>query len=412
MFFKKIKAGSLQLVTGIVALIAILLLMLLLYINVLGKVQQNRESQLAAIHQLDYIDKVLNESKNENEINFNLGIDKSLQISAKPWGIYQLATIKSTYKKASYLTNALIGHYNSISDSLAISLSTFNQPLVLLQDVIIQGDVALGGGFIKPGHVGDFYYNTSNQQDFKLLADTTTQSIIDPIFTNHLSDIFNGGYQQQSVTEKFKPLNEKINSFTNPTLFLYSEEDVIIQEGIFKGNIVIQTPKSIKIGANANLDNIILVCNNLEVMSGFKGNFQAFTKSQIKIHSQVHLTYPSALVLQPDAIVFENKIICEENSLIDGTVAFLSNEHLNNSPHQSIDIKNAFLTGQIYTEDFLSFSGNMEGHIIAEGFIFKNDFRSYINHINKLNINGKNTSKIHLGLPFVNSQKAVLKWVK
>ena len=405
----KLRANALQFVVYIVVIVAILLSMLLLYIHLNNKLIAQSNAQIEAIELANQgLYKSL--SKNliyDDTLTQEFDNQKSIKLFKQHWGVFDMIKSFAKVRDKTFQKIALVGGETPFIDDLALYIQDNNQALVLVGDTKIKGSVFLGAYGAKPGQISGVGY-TNNQL---IYGDISRSKMLPNLALENQSYI--KSIEREILTDS-KKLNyfdisniSRINkSFSQPTAFYISNQQISLFDKNYAGKVVIQSRKKIYVDASSHLKNVILIAPSISIGENFKGSLQAFATDQIKVASGVILDYPSVLLLNPKNN-FSNsnipKITIEPNTEINGAIAYLkgSNAQLEKNVTSHIHIKeNATVNGQIFSSYNLNLEGQVNGHVITNQFITPYRGSYYINHVFNANMSSKAISPNFSGLLF------------
>jgi hypothetical protein len=140
------------------------------------------------------------------------------------------------------------------------------------------------------------------------------------------------------------PLPDKLtNSFLSRTKYFITQNDLDLRRIVLKGNIIIESEKTLTIDSTCKAQDIILRGKDIIIRHGFKGRLQCFASRSVKVESTVKLEFPSALIADGnkgtivslgkhstlDGMIragngrsnkYENNVILEESATINGSI--------------------------------------------------------------------------------------------
>ena len=149
---KRLKAGSLQLVSFVVVIIAMLLMMLLLLLHTQKLFQAQSQQQQEALHQSQqYFHKTLTRKDFLSKAFLEESEPFQLQFETDPWGSFYLSKTKASWRSQIIDRPALTGMLLNDGDSVALYLKDNNRPLALVGQTYIEGQVYLPQRGVKSG---------------------------------------------------------------------------------------------------------------------------------------------------------------------------------------------------------------------------------------------------------------------
>lgn len=415
---KKLKAGTLQLVTFIMVVIALLLasFLILNHVHKQFRLQTNHTIEMIRLANRGISYSLSQAEKTNDTVMIPLFDEtyKSLKIKTDFWGIYEKVYSKSHIKHKTYIKIALIGKEQPPTKT-ALFLKDNNRPLVVVGHTKIEGQSYLPKRGVKSGNIsGHSYYGqtfvngaTKLSQDFPKLS-TDLQSHIKAFVEQPLENQYNLAYLD---------LNTKkvVNSFKNGLLLAYSPNTITLTDIQLSGHIIIQSHTKITVDDTSKLEDVILIAPIIDIKKNVKGVFQAFATERIVVAENVKLNYPSALVLLSDYKKEDTEtphcLEIKPKSQIKGSVLCLGSTTKDNYDIQLKIADNVLVEGEIYCQQNLELRGTVNGSVYTNNFIVKEDGTTYQNHLYNGKINANKLADEYVGLAFEDSSKNVMKWL-
>ncbi|WP_040278286.1 hypothetical protein [Psychroserpens damuponensis] len=415
---KKLKAGTLQLVTFIMVVIALLLASFLILNHVhkqfrlqtFHTIEMIHLSNTGISHSLSQVDTII------DTLTIPLFDEayKSLKIKTDFWGIYEKVYSQASIKQKTFSKIALIGKEQSQTKT-ALYLKDNNRPLVVVGHTKIKGQTYLPERGVKSGNIsGHAYYGqtfldgvTKTIQDFPKLSSDLRAHInsLAKQYTENQNDVMYFGLNTRKV----------VNSFKNKLLITYSLNDIELSEIHLSGYIIIQSNTKIIVDETSTLKDVILIAPVIEVKKNVNSTFQALATERIIVAENVKLNYPSALVLLNDNKKENYKtshfLEIKSNSHIKGSVLCLGKTQKNNTDIQLKIDNNVLVEGEIYCQQNLELRGTVVGSVYTNNFIVKENGTTYQNHLYNGKINANLLTIQYVGLAFDDSSKNVMKWL-
>lgn len=420
MVLKKIKAGSLQLVLFVGAIIAVLLVSFVLLTYVHTLFLKKTDVTVEVIQAADFaLTQALLENPKEGEVRtmvYPNDLNIETAVTKSYWGLLPL--YRATAKKQAIQFNkfAFAGH--SKKNREALFLKDNLRPLVLAGNTKISGTTFLPERGVKRGNIAGNGYRAS-----RLVFGEQKRSGPDlPKLTGELDHQFQGLYLQSNtgLGEKItlKKGTQARNSFGQETQRI--EGDVVDLEGVtLVGNILVRASQKIVVRASSQLRDVVLIAPDVEIEPMATGVFQVFATTTIKVGKSVKLDYPSVLAIKAESnrtslqTPSRPNIELGENAQIRGMVVFESNEEEMNlyTPNIKID-KRAFVLGEVYCTHNVELKGSVYGSLITNGFISLEQGNIYQNHIYNGRIESELLPDSYSGLCFESSKiNSIAKWV-
>ncbi len=360
--------------------------------------------------------------KKEHVIADSISIENDIyvtNIKKTSWGGYLKINSTASAKTKNFSKMALTG--NKVSDpALSIYLSEDKLPLVLVGNTIIEGDAYISDLGIKPGIISGHYYNGKELVKGNISLGKGDLPELDPVWLYDIRRL-----------QEYIPLNsdeviqrEAINknSFFENTQFVYDKNKITLNE-TYIGNIVIKSETEILITKEAQLTDVLVIAPKIAIEKGFNGSASFIAKEKIIIAEDVHLKYPSSLIIV-NTDIDENlpvpkgkePIFIADKSTITGTVIYLDEREekmenrMNSFTHIAIGPMGT-VNGYVYCQGNVELMGTVKGAIYADRFLAREFGSVYINHIYNGKVLGRDLDPAFGGLPFKDSDKAIVKWL-
>ena len=411
----KLKAGSLQLVTFVIVVIALLLGSFILLVHTQ---KQYRVKTYLLKDTIQNTDKAISYALKQNTLGIDsveLLLDKSATIKFKtqPWGTYQKVGAVSQLKNFKYKKTALIGAKQP-TDIIALYLKDNNKSLVLVGDTKIKGNAYLPEQGVKSGNISGLSFNANRFIDGNVNLSKQFPKL--NFQTRNYIQNIQSIYDSNISLENFKITSGTSisNSFENETLVSIRSNGIYLNDVSLIGNLVIQSYSKIVVSNTAKLKDIILIAPKIEIENGTTGTFQAFATDHILVGNNCNLQYPSALVLtKPFREKFEeeHKIHIDSNSKLQGNIILLGRKDAKNYNPQILISAGTTVEGEVYCEQTLELKGKVYGSIYTDSFITIANGSYYQNHLLNAEINSTELEDEYIGLPIVNTNKGVAKWL-
>ncbi|OWW23503.1 hypothetical protein B4Q04_20095 [Zobellia sp. OII3] len=416
---KKIRAGALQFVLFIGAIIAVLLIMFVLISHTQNLFNKKTALTVDLIQAADYaIDYSLANDfvvgKNI-EIPYQEGSPISLEIRKDFWGIFEKITSTSKQNSIEFSKSALVG--GNWSEMSALYLKDKQRPLIVAGKTKITGDAYLPQQGIRMGNISGNSY--SHQQ---LLYGTKRNSQdelpkLKSSVLNQIIQLTNNSFGEVKEEIRLKRNLELRNSFQSPTIFI-REGTVHLEMVALSGNIVISATDRIIVEPSAQLRDVLLIAPEILIKDSVQGYFQAFANKNIHVGKNCNLGYPTALVVRNPAQSNKKnsdqkpKLAIDAHSEIKGALIYLENIK-DQSYVPSIKIgENVIVQGEIYCEKNLELKGSVYGNVTTDGFIAMENGSIYQNHIYNGIIDGSSLVPGYAGLLYETApSKKVMKWL-
>ncbi len=366
----------------------------------------------------------LNFGRNDLPLHFSNRIEitkkDSVDLEQSLWGGYLYMKSRSEIKESHYTLSALVGTLPDSGFDPAIVLNPQYSSLVVTGNARIHGDVRTGKQGVKKGTLAGRPY-TGSQIVFgqvEASQDDRRPGINKEIIQN-LLDRFNNVLNYSNpidfdeLIQKDKNIlsmdsdsSEKIIYVTNKQLNkknwqisgkvdLISNQPLrIISAPSMSGFVRILSSKSIVIDGNGIFENVILyssdkvVINNVKSFSG-----QIFSEKGITINGRMDLEYPSLLLVDSQSDFANIELL--NGAVLNGSVIMLSGNSIVQQRRLNnilID-RNSRVNGLVYSDNFVTLDGEVNGTIITDRFYFYLSPTTYFNWIKDGIVNRKILSK-------------------
>ncbi len=417
---RKIKAGALQFVLFIGAIIAILLLSFLLITYTHSFFDKKTDVMVNIIQETDfglhYAFQKGMPSGSFIEINAQSDEEIVVTVTKDFWGIFERYTSKAKFKKLIYSKIALIAE-NSPEGVRALTLKDNQRPLIVAGSTKITGDVLIPQQGIRMGNIA----GNSYQHSRLVYGRSQTSSAVLPKLNDEVVrnlDLVMNNFQDNVETLTPKPNMLLNNSFESPTQYIRGNT-IRLEEISLVGNIVVSATHKIVVEPTAILRDIILVAPEISIKDGVKGVFQALANKRISVGKHCEFKYPTALVVQEksnkNGVKNKNtgpKLFIDSHTTVHGMVIYLDKSEEQTYAPQIKIAQNTIITGEIYCNGNLELKGSVIGSVTTDAFIALENGSIYQNHLYNGSINSTLLPREYSGLIVGNVQrKKVMKWL-
>jgi len=412
----RLRSGVLQLTLGISLVIAMLSgsVILIVYYSKLSFLQQELNDRLRdhADSGIQYV-MAAGQALPFQEIRlldlFGDQVD-SVEITRRPWGVFELATARAWRGTNNQFKAALIAPVPDDIGRSALYVPNNHAPVYMVGKAMIRGTVYASDRKFTSGYIdgqdfeGDrFVYGDIKQSESTLpVLDSTLLKIIQPVFSGQQS-----GYQLQQQerfprgTYDFRQMN---------TGYYFSNQSIDIEDSL-KGNQIIHSAMRVRITARAVLSDIIVVAPEIDIEKGFIGNLQCFATRSIVVGEGSLLRYPSALVLmgqEKDSLIAINS-----GAKVNGIVVIRGIDQTVSSRSAFSLAKDAVFQGMAYVNGAADIQGALRGHITAYTFQARIKQAVYGGHIfNGVIDAGHRPSGLPASALWANQkEKTIAKWL-
>lgn len=418
---KKLRAGALQFVLFIGAVIAVLLLTFVLLAHSHLFFAKKTTKFIEVVEKNNLILDYGLSTSDTNSSNIPVSLLNGITGAAEKsyWGLFEKYQTATSFKKNEFKTVALVG--GSIDEEWpALFLKDNQRPLVIVSSAKITGTAFLPEQGIRPGNIsGESYY--ANRLVYGAMKKSRPAlPKLDAQITTNITSLCNQAVTNTNTRIVLSRNTILKQSFLGPTQFVFG--DFIDLSGItLVGNIQVIASQSIRVDASTQLADVILSAPKITVGDGFVGSFQAFASKQITIGSNTTLEYPSALVVKSkNQFIKKNSntlmppsISVKNGSVVKGFIIFKDDsEERQFFPQLKIE-SGTNIIGQVYCEKSMELKGNIIGSVYTDGFMALENGNIYQNHLYKGTINAQALQEQFVGmlLTDIESNKKVAKWL-
>jgi len=333
------------------------------------------------------------------------------------WGGFELLESESSFKATKFKKLALVGSQLP-KEPISLVISENKIPLVLVGDTKIEGTAYISNKGVKAGSISGHYFTGTKLVNDQIHYGQNMLPKLLPSWEHHITQLL---YFIPSQEDMVIPIEEENkNSFFKPTQIIYQPESLVLNE-TYIGNILIKSDFEIRISKHATIMGATLVAPKIIIEKGFLGNLSCIASESIVIEEGVKLSYPSALIVKESNSATEQPTNATEatisivgDSHISGYLVFLEDRNPSSTNRTKANIAigaKATIQGQVYCQGSTQLDGTVEGSIFTRRFVTKGFGSVYVNHIYNGKILGYDLNSAYCGLPFLNHNKGVTKWL-
>ncbi len=415
--FKKIKAGSLQFVLFVGAVIAVLLLTFVLLHQTHMLFDRKSSKQIDVIKYASYgITKAMAQQNLPHDslrIDFDQDGDIQVSVLKTYWGVFEKYTAVSRFKKNRFVKTALVGGGLS-PDFPALYLKDNDRPMIIAGTSKISGDAHLPQQGIRPGTISGEFYQFNRPVYGQIKNSTKTLPPLNKALKDHIQQLSTREIVHQANKTRFSLGLKLTNSFQQPTLYI--EGDFMdLSEVELMGNVLIKASQEIVIRANSKLKDVVLVAPSIRITDGFSGALQALASQKIEVGKRVVLEYPSALLVDRgnrpiNARQSQPDLSIGSNTMVKGAIAYLDTSEEQTFYPQITLAPEAIVHGEVYCEKNLELKGKILGRVVTDAFVAMENGNVYQNHLYKGIIDSSFLPASFAGL-VMGERKTVAKWL-
>lgn len=302
------------------------------------------------------------------------GLD-SARLCRYPWGLFTLAHASSHYQRDTFSKAFFLGEAQQESLQSALYLVDHNAPLAVVGKTEVRGQVYLPKAGVKRGYIKGIGYTGTELIYGKVEKSTKNLPAIEAERMEQLLPYFNQRGQAEIPEMGIR------QSFFDSTHYL-SGDHLILEDLQLHGNIIIVAQSSIYVGADADLENVLLFAPEISIAPGFNGRLQAFASDKITLGAAAVLDYPSVLGLVLQESSEQQKVlILQEAAEVHGLVFIHQKTNNRHQPLLSIG-KKCHLEGQVWVDGYVDINGGtLYGNMTCKSFWLATGSSTYTNHI-------------------------------
>lgn len=423
MLFIKVKAGALQFVVLVGVLLAIMLLAFISLTHVHNFFNAQSDVGIATIKNAD--NGIFYALQKEIPVKDSLHIvlegdpyEGGVTLYKKPWGIYYNQSSTSQIKRKHFVKSAFVGGKTN-KQRPALVLADQLMPLVVVGNTRVEGDCLLPSQGVRTGNIAGVSYYGNTTIYGKVRTSATNLPDLEERLIEYLESIHLPGISEDQNHTIITGNDNLISvSFKEQQKILYSPGSLILSQLRYIGNILIKSDTKITVDAGCTLTDVLLVAPEIEIKDGFSGRLQAIAAKKIDVGKEVHLKYPSALVLkekntgersgeQHD----ENAITLGKRTIVEGVLLNIREEEEFNFTPQIVVDESAVVKGEVYCQGNLELKGKVSGTVYTRKFIARQNGSVYQNHIYNGQIIAGELPEQYVGLQFDKQPSGIAKWV-
>lgn len=416
---KKIKAGALQFVLFIGTIIAVLLMAFVLISHTHTLFKRKKNITVALIQATDRglaysFGEPMENSEPLEVPEGDFGI--ATRVEKRYWGLLEIRTSTAQKGKLKFDKIGFVGH--KWKEMPALYLKDNQRPMVIAGDAKVTGTTYLPHRGIKMGNIQGYGYTKPQLIFGKQLQSRSSLPELDENLKRQLKELTTPFHEPKGMEVDFKKGMVLKNSFKEETL-LVKAPVIDLDQITLSGNIMVMGHKII-VQATSQLKDILLIASEIEVLDGFRGNFQAISSNRIKVGKNVQLDYPTILAVQTlkgnaeerQGIQKAPNIFLENGTSVSGTVIYMDAGTTNvRTANISID-QNVMVVGEVYCAQALELKGTVNGNVTTNAFIAQENGNAYLNHLFHGRIDATRLPIEFGGLCFENNHaNQTIKWL-
>lgn len=420
MGLKKIKAGALQFVLFVGAIVAVLLMSFVLvsYTQVLFKKKTDVTLDLIQAAQTG-LESSFKEPMKEGEpweMSIQASSEMEVAVSKKYWGLLELREVTAKKGQLQFSKIGFMG--KSVEDRPALYLQDNQRPMVIAGKARIKGDAFLPQRGIKRGNIRGQGYSGSHLVYGKEEKSATTLPQLNFELQSRLETLTQPFYQPKGETVRFQKGMVLKQSFKEETRVVRGDFLELDKVSLY-GNIVVWATHKIIVHPSSQLKDVLLIAPQIEIRNQVSGNFQAIASRTIKVGQACDLQYPTVLAIHQYIVgeLDQNKktppnMILDKGSTIRGMMVYQTKNEEAKSIANIHLAEKAMLIGSMLCQGNLELKGSVLGSVATHGFIALENGSAYQNHLFNGTIDFSALPQEFAGLPYQNEQpNNIVKWL-
>ncbi|TMU55653.1 hypothetical protein [Flagellimonas algicola] len=420
MGLKKIRAGALQFVLFVGAIIAVLLMSFVLvsYTQVLFKKKTDVTLDLIQAAQTG-LESSFKEPMQEGkpmEMSIQATSEMEVTVSKKTWGLLELREVMAKKGKLQFSKIGFVG--KTIENRPALYLQDNQRPMVIAGKARIKGDAFLPQRGIKRGNIRGQGYTGSHLIYGKEEKSSSTLPQLDLELQSQLETLTQPFFQPKGETIRIQKGMILRQSFKEETKVIKGEF-LELDKVTLSGNVVVWAAHKIIVHPSSQLKDVLLIAPQIEIKDQVSGNFQALASRTIKVGQACNLEYPTVLAVHQPKIgeLDKNKrtppnMTMDKGSTVRGMMVYQTKNEINKSMTHIHVAEKAMLIGSMLCQGNLELKGSVLGSVATQGFIALENGSAYQNHLFNGTIDFSALPQKFSGLPYQNEQpNSIVKWL-
>ncbi len=358
------------------------------------------------------------ETLNQNKINLFDDEVREITLQKKIWGFYQIIVCSGSWNRFNYSKKALIGDDIFSGDKVALYLCDQDDYLNVCGKTLLKGTCWLPKKGIKRAYIEGSSFSGTKFVEGEIKQSDKSLPELNKSMIDYNVAMLEGKPNAQDSLIWFESIQEKdtiSNDFNKKTLYIYSEQIIILENKIISGNVVIKSTKGIEIKESVKIRDAIFYAPYIILENNFQGTLQAFVSDSAKIEEDCILMYPSVIALlnKKESKTSSFISIGEKTGLSGALVLFKEKEEQKNSSVLKIE-KDVKINGQVYCNSLVDHKGCVNGSLYCKRFILSTPSSVYENHLLNATVNFEGLSKYFTGISLLESskKKEVIRWLQ
>ncbi|MCL6275447.1 hypothetical protein M3P19_15640 [Muricauda sp. 2012CJ35-5] len=413
---RKIKAGALQFVLFVGAIVAVLLMafVLISYTQVLFKKKADVTVELVQAAQ-EGLDASFTAEFTEGESvehNISKSTDITVSVTKSYWGLLEIRNAAA--KKGALEFNKLGFVGKTILERPVLYLKENQRPMVIAGDARIRGDVQLPKRGIKRGNIRGQGYSGSQLVYGKQTRSTESLPLLDNAIQKQLDLYAQNRLEAQGKSIRLKRGLILAQSFEDPIKIINGSE-VNLEDVKLSGHILVRASHKIVVSTTSQLHDVVLMAPKIEIKDNVTGNFQAIASQEIRVGKGCLLEYPSVLVISETVAANESRnpnLIIARRSEVRGSVIYQSNlEPIRTKANIYIG-EDAVVLGEVMCSGNLEVKGKIHGSASTDAFVAMENGNAYQNYLFNGRLDGTALPLAYAGFSYSGEKpNQIMKWL-
>lgn len=336
-----------------------------------------------------------------------------VRLTREDWGIFDIVTASAGWKNLFLSRSGLFGEVIDSKDP-ALYVADHGITVSLSGNSLIRGNSFIPGGVFRTASVEGQPFRNKTTSEGEVHRSESDIPEPDPKLDSTLTSIYNGdviGFNLSGINRKNSLSIE--NPFCSASVVYFSPVDAILSGLTFRGRIMIYASGTVFIDRTTSLEDVIIVARRIIVDDEFIGSFQGFAIDSIGIGDNVSINYPSVLAISPandgDATSSDTHITLGSNTIIKGCILLKGQKE----KCRLVIPGSTSVTGQVYCSGTVQMEGKVYGSLFCDGFSFRSENSTYINHLLNIDIDINRLPDGFAGFRAGNdkSVRTVIKWL-
>jgi hypothetical protein len=337
----------------------------------------------------------------------------SVQVSSKPWGLWDILISKAWLKRHEEIKIAMTGPKPDVYGNAALYLVNNNRDLSVAGVNSIVGNAYVPNAIVKIATIHGTGFLGNKPVDGTVFSSNREMPPLNEEYKKRVAQYYTPERlriergTQSYFSNPYPALHKSFRE--EPTLF-YEPDSIHITNKIFKGNIIICSSRGISIGTGTHLEGVIIVAPRVTIGKGFRGTLQIFANESVTIDEHGILDYPSAICVYSSSK--QKNIELKSNSYIQGIVFLGGNKDSDSDASYVRIYENATVEGQLWIEGKMEHKGNIAGSLMCRRFYLTTPTTYYENYLFNADINILKRSPYFLSSALVSSSlsKSIVEW--